>query len=253
MMKCIRNNKGHYIIEASIVLPLLIIVAITIGSIIKIDVINENVVFASVDEGRAAIVNSVAIGDDITLKSRLLSRLEEENSNITNVKMSKLVMNTSTGRYNHLTSFDIDYDLYIKAPLPLFNESKGNASICYRKFVGDDTEKEKFGFENMEREGDDNIVYLFPIGGKKYHRKTCTYVTPKATEIILRKSVRNKYDACKTCKSDKCKDGDTVYYFAGYGEVYHLKNCKTIEKNIISIDRNIAEEKGYTKCSKCGG
>ena len=94
-------------------------------------------------------------------------------------------------------------------------------------------------------------VSVSPIPG--YDKKDCTFVAPEAIQVILNEDLRKEYSPCESCDTKELANGATVYIFEAYGDSYHRKNCSTIEKNIIAIDRETAEEKGYTPCKKCGG
>ena len=65
MKRHIRNEDGHYIVEASIIVPFVLALIIAIGSMCQIAGIKENIVHSSADEMRAAMINSYIYGTDI--------------------------------------------------------------------------------------------------------------------------------------------------------------------------------------------
>ena len=137
--------------------------------------------------------------------------------------------------------------------LPVYDEISEKLSFTGRKFVGKNGDGTAFGFDNMEKQEDADTVYIFPKDGQRYHKKDCTFVAPEAIQVILNEDLRKEYSPCESCDTKELANGATVYIFEAYGDSYHKKNCSTIEKNIIAIDRETAEEKGYTPCKKCGG
>ena len=58
---------------------------------------------------------------------------------------------------------------------------------------------------------------------------------------------------------NKLKQAATIYIFPKYGERYHIRDCRYIEKSeiengyIVKMDREDALRKGYTPCIVCKG
>lgn len=253
MMKSIKNKKGHYVVEASIILPIMLIGILTITGLCKIFAIYENVMFAAADESRAAMINSYHTGSDLLLTSRTEKRINDENNNVKNVDVYNFKTGYKDGEMNNLISFNLKFKINVTAPLPLINKTEKEGYTVCRKFVGNKDEKTNFTFDRMEQNEEGNIVYIFPNDGKRYHKKECSYVKPKATEVILTESIKKKYEPCRICKTDTVSVGSKVYLFLDYGDSYHMKNCNTVEKDTVGMERDIAIKKGYSKCSKCGG
>ncbi len=249
----LKNEDGHYILEASIIVPFVLALVIAIGSMCKAAELKEDIVYMGADEMRLALINSYIYGTDLNLASRLEERTKEERPDAKDLEISGFKSGFSIGGYTDLIGVCAEFGLKIVTPIPLQKDIKTKVSFLGRKFIGDKSEKSSFGYENMEKEESENVVYLFPQDGKRYHSKECTYVKPKKTVKPLTANLKKEYLPCDTCKSKKCKIGDSVYIFETYGKVYHKSDCKTIEKNIVEVDKEIATEKGYTPCSKCKG
>ncbi len=249
----LKNEEGHYILEASVIVPFVLALVIAIGSMCKVAELKEDIVYMGADEMRLALINSYIYGTDLGLTSRLEKRIKEERPDAKDLEVSGFKSGFSIGEYTDLIGVDAAFGLKIVTPIPLQKDAKTKVGFLGRKFIGDKSEKNSFGYENMEKEESENIVYLFPQDGKRYHSKECSYVKPKKTVKALTKGLKKDYLPCDTCKSKKCKIGDSVYIFEAYGKVYHKGDCKTIEKNIVEVDKDIATEKGYTPCSKCKG
>lgn len=253
MMKCIRDDKGHYIVEASIIVPFVLALVITVGSMCRGAGIKENIICSSADEMKYALINSYIVGTDVALSGRLEKRLSEENKDIRGLDVYGFRSGFTKNGIDELLKIKVDFGMEVNTPIPLRTKAYTDISLTGRKFVGDKSKKVGFGFSNMEKIGEADIVYLFPDDGIKYHKKDCTYVQISVTEMILSETVRAQYSPCGICDADNIRNGNTVYIFKSYGKMYHKKNCRTIEKNVAAVERDIAEEKGYTPCSKCGG
>ena len=126
-------------------------------------------------------------------------------------------------------------------------------TIRYRDFVGLRYRKDTLGAEGLERGSDSAEVWIFPQSGKRYHKENCTYVKAAVHSCILTETVRRNFSECKLCDSGELPTGSIVFCFKSNDSCYHRGNCRTIKKYVIPIDREEAEKKGYTPCSKCGG
>ena len=136
---------------------------------------------------------------------------------------------------------DIDVDYLIQFDFP------GNGvmtKLLYRPFVG---ESAKISNE------DDELVYIFPKRGIRYHRYGCSTMIDGDREIVLTNTVRNSYSACKLCKPGTLPNGALVYLYSEDSSVYHRKSCASVTKSFETMSRSEAEEKGYTPCMLCIG
>ena len=251
--KKFKDKKGHYVVEASIILPIFLIGIITLSALINTFMVYENIVFSSVDECRHAMVNNYMVKEDIKFPKRLENRLIDENENIALIDIDHFISGYKVGKNNNLVSLRVNYKLDVKAPLPLIKTNEKKQTLVFRKFLGQKSDNLPFTFERMENLEEDNIVYIFPNDGIRYHKKECSYVTPKVEEKILDSKIKSNYIPCNSCGTIKAKFGDVVYIFKEYGDAYHYKKCSTIKKNFIKLDKQAAIKKGYTPCSKCGG
>lgn len=253
MMKHIKNDDGHYIVEASIILPFVLALVIAIGCMCRTAGIKENIVHSSADEMRIALINSYIYGTDFGLDGRLEKRLTEENPSIRDLHVSGFRSGFSRDGYDELIKIDVKFRVDIDSPIPLESDPSEKMAFVGRKFIGRSDNGEPFGFDDMEKSEDADTVYIFPKDGERYHKKECSYVTPEAVKKVLSDTLRNKYGPCEACDTQKMDNGSTVYIFEAYGNKYHKKNCSTIEKHVVAADRSVAEEKGYSPCEKCGG
>lgn len=249
----LRDKRGRYIVEASIILPIFLVGIITLTGIISIYRAYENAYFASVDEGRLAMINTYMTKEDLLLPTKVEKRIISENKNINQVNVFGYKSGFEEANNNNLMAFSFNYKMNVKSPLPLVNNTEKEKQILFRKFIGDKNDHEAFTFDRMERHEDSSTVCIFPNDGIRYHKSDCTYVIPKPTEKTLTENLEREYRACSICGTDKAPNGKKVYVFLNYGDAYHYKNCDTIKRNYIEIEKEAAEKKGYTPCSKCGG
>lgn len=253
IIRILREKNGHYIVEASIILPIFLIGIISLSGVISIYKAYENIYFTSVDEARLSMVNTYMIKEDLLLPSRVEKRIKQENKDVNQVNVFGFKSGFNEKDNNSLMAFSFNYKMNIKSPLPLVNKTEKEKQIVFRKFIGDCDKHEAFTFDRMTKSENADLVCIFPNDGVRYHKSNCSYVVPKTTAITLSENIKNEYRSCSICGTNKAKIGSRVYVFLDYGDAYHFENCDTIKRNYIEIDREIAEKKGYTPCSKCGG
>lgn len=250
--KSILDKRGSYLVEASIIIPIVLVAVMTVAAMCKVYSVSEKIVFKGVDEGRLSMINSYILGDDITLPSRLRERLKNE-KHIKAVTVSDFKSGFKSMSQDSLISYKVSYGVNTSLPLPLITDLTKNRKFVCRKFIGANKTKDVFSFERMEEDEEGIMVNIFPYDGEKYHSSRCSYVEPKSIMTILSDDVRRKYEACESCDSDKCSNGENIYVFPDYGNSYHKKNCSTVKKKTSCISLASARDKGYTACSKCGG
>lgn len=249
------TKEGNLAVEASIILPILIIGILTIGYLIKINSTNDNVMSICIDEARQLNIQSYTIAgkaEAIGFPKKLEKRLQEENTDSESFDISNFkYLYTSKGIKN-LISFEVRYKIGSNFPLNFSEEIVGREKILTRAFVGSNQYSQSKGFEKMEEEEESELVWIFPMWGKKYHKEECTYIRTSAAKVMLNSNIRKKYKPCKLCKSQMLKNGEYVYCFFYSGNSYHTGFCSTVEKYVIKIEKSEAQRKGYESCIKCG-
>ena len=105
----------------------------------------------------------------------------------------------------------------------------------------------------MERNDNADMVWVFPDEGTKYHEKSCSIVSSYPVQLILNEEIRKRYKACEICHADDASSGTQVYCFLEYGKTYHLISCPSVDKYVVSMEKQQAVDRGYTPCLKCGG
>lgn len=242
------KRRGSYTVEAALFLPVFIIAALTLGYLMKLIGGVESGMHACVDESRrqaaAAYIDRAGIG----FKGRTQSRILGENKYITRAKMKNL-------RYlagDSIISFDMDYTVDIALPLDLYDGFEVTDSLKCRGWTGKSYD-DPFTFDAMERDEDATIVYIFPMWGSRYHKKSCTFVSAHPVQTALTAGIKRQYDACTNCKPGSLSEGSIVYCFPKYGGSYHRGSCSAVKKYTITIEKSQAEARGYSPCAKCGG
>ena len=139
------------------------------------------------------------------------------------------------------SGLDIETDVLIQTERP------GNGvllRLVYRPFCG---ESSGIADEN------DELVYVFPKRGIRYHRAGCSTMVEGDREIILTNAVRRTYSACRICKPGDLPNGACVCMYTENSSVYHRRSCASITKSYETMTRSEAEKKGYTPCLLCIG
>lgn len=249
-----QNTKnGSYTLEAAILLPLFIVGILTLGFTIRMIATAENITFAATDEARLTAGSAYNIPFAPFFASNLQNRIIDENPDASLVDVGEFRYLYQSSDSDGLISFSLDYWIETGLPLGMINGIEGSQHFRCRGFIGRTEEGTAISFEEMEKNTAANMVWIFPEGGKRYHTKSCTFVSAYPIQTILNKEVRKRYEPCPKCGSAEAEDGTIVYCFQAYGEAYHLQSCPTIDKYVISIEKNQAEARGYTPCLKCGG
>ena len=241
-------RPGYYTVEAAIFLPIFLVASLCIGYLIKVVGGVESGMHAAVDEARRQAAYAYVDRAGIGFAGRIEDRIEDENKFITEADVNRMRYLLGDGKI----SFNMDYHIDVRLPLDLYDGFDVRDRLKCRGWIGK-TYNPPFGFEAMERAEDAHMVYIFPMWGSKYHKKSCTYVTAHPVQAALTGDIKRRYDACAHCKPGSLALGSIVYVFPRYGGAYHRGNCNSIKKYTITIELTQAKKRGYSACSKCGG
>jgi hypothetical protein len=155
--------------------------------------------------------------------------------------------------HDNLIASSVSYDTPILLPHIFASKlTVGDAILC-RAFVGADNKGTPLPFDEMEKDDDGVMVWVFPRAGERYHGENCSVIKNNPREVILTSSVRRSYSACSLCKPGSISDGNLVYVFPKTGGVYHLGSCYIVERYVIQISEEDAKQQGYSACQRCGG
>ena len=241
------NRRGMYIVEAAIVLPVFIVSMVMVISVIPVISTCENIVFSAADELRLDSARA-AFTDKVTAYPiALYTRVNSENRGISSFSVDSYRTGVSGNGIDDLikTSFSARFRRGIS--LIAVNGIKFTGNLTCRAFTGT--------VHTVGDEVDDTIVYIYPEDGEKYHKKGCRYLEAHCHQTVLTQEIMARYRACPLCDAGKAHVGQTVFLFERAGEVYHMPECRQVEKEkyYTETTRSSAERSGYTACSVCGG
>lgn len=264
-------------VEAAVFIPIFLAAVLTLMYFNRVLAIQETAVHILCDEARSfssvtgVIHEAERSGEtESTLAKRLQSgiqlasqwsfsescsrRMKEEwGESVASSSISEFQKEISEYGMNDLIRTKLDYRLYVPIPLSPVRRVSGSESLIFRPFIGVSGKLPGMSFEVMEREDDSALVWVFPRAGERYHVKTCGVVSVDPEERILNVAIRQRYASCSLCNPQSMLDGSPVYCFSRSGKVYHRKNCASVTRYVVSMERTEAEQEGYTPCLKCGG
>lgn len=251
-------DRGSITIEAAIILPLFFLALVAIAFVIRIISLEEQIAFVTMDEARYVATQGYQQEGPLkeaiiegSLRIRVDARLHEEAKLKGNGYLSGFSYRYKDQGLTDLISYSLEYQR--KFPIPYFKEQNrwGVQTIVFRAFVGR-SEEESF-VPPDEIEDDDIIVWVFPVAGERYHLENCPHIKVLPRQTLLTEGIKRSFRNCKHCHPEKISTGNMVYIFPATGEVYHRGSCFLVDRYVISMERNIAEQKGYTPCLTCIG
>lgn len=247
------SKKGSYTLEAAILLPIFIVGILTLGFTIRMISTAENITFAATDEARIASTVAYNLPMYPFFAENLKDRILEENEFATSVTVEDFHYLDQTFEMDGIISFRTDYWIETGLPLGMVDGLEMSQVFHCRGFIGRSIAGNPFPFEEMENDATANTVWIFPEEGTRYHAKSCSFISAYPMQMVLNQDIKKHYEPCQRCSSAEAEFGTQVYCFQSYGEAYHLGDCPTVKKYVISMERKQAEDRGYTPCLKCGG
>ena len=244
------NKRGTYIMEASISLPIFLIAVIVMSSIILFYACIEDANFIMATELRRAAAEAIGANTSLLVPGRIEDKMFDH-SQVNNLKVLDYEYRVDRWNQDELIPIKIEMQMRTKNPLSLASKASYDVACVARAYVGKERENDPMSASEMMSAGD--AVFIFPKSGTKYHSKGCSYLKAASQATVLDSSLKRKYSPCPLCHSKDARIGSLVYYFPVAGDSYHMPNCKALERNYIEIEKEVAEKRGYTPCSKCGG
>lgn len=246
-MKIITGKKGSMIVEAAIVLPVFIIMAVTFCWLVKACAL-EIAVYNTVENE----IRQVSVLGTVPVSPSIRKELGSISVDGSAYKETGVIPGYSVSGIGGFTKVTFSYDTGIQMPLPLVSDIILKNSIIYRNWTGYSHPGEPMGFDTMAASAAGHPVYIFPQAGERYHKKGCRVMTAAAESVSLSADVRDRYGPCPLCTTGKESDGTGVYVFR-YGTCYHRGGCSAVSKYFILMDLTDAQARGYTACGVCGG
>lgn len=251
-------DRGSITIEAAIILPIFFLALVALVFVIRIISLEEQIAFVSMDE--AKYVATQAYGqegpvEEGVIEASLRIRINTRLNNEVNLNGTGYVSDFSLGYKDHgltdLISYSIDYPQNFPVPFYETQNRWGQRSLVFRAFVGRSQEESFVPSEELEE--DDIMVWVFPVAGERYHLEDCPHIRVLPRQTLLTEAIKRSYRPCQHCHPDKISTGNMIYIFPSTGEVYHRGNCFLVDRYVISMEKSIAEQKGYTPCQTCIG
>jgi len=246
------NKRGEYIVEAAISLPFFLIAVVLMCSIILMYACIEDANFIAATELSRANAEAILTNTSAAVPYRIINRIKDAHSQVDACNITDFGYRVTRWGYDELILINIKMKMKVNNPFDLASNASYDVSAVGRAYVG----KERYlnsmeASEIMNKAAD--TVFIFPTSGEKYHNERCSVLKAAAKSTVLSASLKSKYNSCPVCNSRKASLGAHVYYFPKDGEDYHLPGCDTLQRNYIEIERSVAIQRGYSKCSKCGG
>ena len=186
-------ESGSVTLEAAILLPLFIVGILTLGFSIKIIFADENIGFAASDEARVLGEEAYNIPIAPFFKNNLEKRILKENKHAAAVKVKYFSYLYSQDGVDGLISFQVTCWMESGLPLGMKRGMELKENIKCRGFIGRTAASQPFTFDEMEKNDQSNIVWIFPDGGERYHQNDCTYISSYPLQMVLNESLRSQY------------------------------------------------------------
>ena len=269
--ECREKIKAVMTVEASLVLPIFIMLFMNLLSLIEVYRIHSNVAATLWEEGRktakylylttaAEVTGGVLKETNILKPEELLLSLSNQKQIIKNLEnypiWGKIVSGGKNGflvfgktRDNGIISIDCHYRIHplFAALTPVSKEIENHYyAHAWIGYVP--------GKEGQEEEKE-TYVYITETGTVYHKNRGCSYLNPSIQNILSREleDARNKngaiYYACPLCKGNF---SNGTCYITEYGTSYHTSiACSGLKRTIYAI--KLSEVGGRSACSKCGG
>jgi hypothetical protein len=248
------TQNGYLAVETAIFLPIFIIGLLTFGYLIKFLLIEEAIFHAFTDETRVlcseARINPLNV---VQFESVLERRTSEEiGDNVSSMDVDHVLYLYPANGMTGMISMDLNYDVNVRLPVQIVKILPVAESLMCRGFIGSKEDLDPLGFDEMEKVKDSDLVWIFPRAGGKYHDENCICIKSEPFQVVLSYKIKKAYSPCSICDSKNLAVGSLVYCFKT-GNSYHSANCPSVDKYVISIEKDEAIKKGYSACLKCGG
>ena len=270
-----KKTKGSLTLEAAIVLPIFLSLAISLISVLEMMNLYARVEFALHETAREISLMVYPANYVKTFGEEFLDEdyeIELPDANILNPLVSETLvraMFTDNFGYKNLNNSLIkngeagifffrsdiinekgDIDLIVTYKVePLFNMfGLGKMTFCNRVKMHSWTGYKK------EKHEEDEYVYITDNASVYHTRRDCTHLclTINSVTISELEKSRNKdgkiYKPCKKCGSDENESG--YFYITPYGEVYHTSlSCSGLKRTIYKV--RLSEVTGLGECERC--
>lgn len=259
-------------VEASLILPVFIMLFMNVLSIIEVYRIHSSVAESLWDEGRksakyfylkeaAETISGTVEGIDISRAGASVAALSGSTEIIKDLDnypvWEKIVGGGKSGFWisgkaeeNGVIRIDCMYRVH-----PLFTALTPVSKVIENHYYGHAWIGYVPGDGQNAGEQDEVYVYITETGTVYHRNRGCSYLNPSVHSIPTDelKSARNKggavYCACPLCGGVA---GGENRYITDYGTSYHTSIlCSGLKRTIYEV--KLSEAAGKSACSKCGG
>lgn len=243
-----KHKSGSYLVEAAMIMPIFILAVVMLMSGIPSISASEQALFDVTDEMRLESVKSAIRENPYVLPAKITGRVYLENHNIDQFYITSFQYLYEKNSIKDLISLQYAIVCDGNDILNIFDEAALKGKITARAFTGAVHHTAPKNEETTAKE-----VFIFPEWGNRYHHENCTFIRTNCRMEYLSQKIKQSYKPCELCNAKSAQIGSPVFCFQQYGEVYHLAECKTVERYYVAIKQNHAEQQGYSPCQKCNG
>lgn len=272
-MKKLKNKKkanASMTLEASLILPLFILLFMNLLSIIEVYRIHASVTASLWERGRQAAVGVYVQrqGEEYIRVSEALGRGELQEFLLSSTATATVLKNLKTypvwekivtrGRSGFFISTSVEGNGLIQIGCsyrihPLFSFLTPITRDLKNWYYGHTWE----GYIHSRTPGGEKEAYVYVTeSGTVYHKnRGCSYLNPSIQQVqeaeleALRNRNGSIYYACPLCDGD---GGAGERYITDYGTNYHTKiSCSGLKRTIYEVKWSEVGERGA--CSRCGG
>ena len=265
-----KKIRASMTVEASLILPLFILLFMNLLSIIEVYRIHASIAVSLWERGREEAVGMYVQrwGDTSERLSEAIGGSELQALLVSSTATAKVLKNLKTypvwekivtgGRYGFFLSTTIESDGIIRIGChyrihPLFSVLTPVTRDLKNWYYGHTWE----GYIHSRTPGGEKEAYVYVTeSGTVYHKnRGCSYLNPSIQQVQeaelaeLRNRSGGIYYACPLCDGD---EGAGERYITDYGTNYHARiSCSGLKRTIYEVKWSEVGERGA--CSRCGG
>lgn len=196
------NKKGSYIVEASIVLPILIICISSLIMVIRIISVCENITFVTAK----SLIESVFGYYDKFNEISLCMEIENSINDVSNFQITQYRYLYQDGSDDGLITLDAKAEFNVNNAIGVKGKISFTEKVLCRGFVGASRNGNPLSEADFADYKEACTVYVFPRYGERFHRSDCRYVKQnmgKEAYIVYmdrEDAYRKGFTPCIICK-----------------------------------------------------
>lgn len=236
-------------VEASLVLPVFLFAALSILSINKLILYEEQVQWALTRTAREVSVEYASMDKSFVLSpAYLMGKMN------LHLKEDGLIVSMVRSRFEPETNgIDLIADYEVAVPFPVVGRGRFHFTeqVHTRAFTGVTTRQGGGG------KNEDTIVYVTKTGNVYHRSLSCTYLKLHISQVkygdlkYLRSEGGGKYYDCENCCRGRKFRMEEDVFICSYGDRFHsYRTCKNIKRSIQEM--LLSEVGSRLPCSKCG-